>query len=429
MNISERPALMKALKEAISARHARIEALPFFAALAKGELPLESYVGQLRAMAVIQGTLEHEFSQLASGELKALLLSRPSRLVHLRKDLGLFDRPFIPDIKAALEPARKIAEQIRLYRAGEPTDLLAVLYVLQGTTLGNTVHLPDVLKTFGGRTSGAAHYYSGYGADTSRHWKEFSSAMNAFPVSRKDLSRLIEAALDLFDRLEALYSALYPVQSSGTVFTAGMLNPEAGQHAVPQDAREIEAAMAAAKKCGEEFPYFRERYQERGKSFARSDVAWLATLAELPQTQLMAQVEWLGRVLGNRGMPRITLERQLELLYFELAAAVPGKADRYRGLLEAAGSLKAERLRHIPEKTFSRLKKEFEAATDNEQQGRFRGTGGMIVSAVCDLEAGVANAVGSLRPWLTDEARFSPQWIAAVVKTFEQARSEIGDGS
>lgn len=417
--------LTTALKVATVESHARLAALPFFTALGKGQLPLESYVGQLRAMAVIHGTLEHEFSQLEPDTLKALLFDRPSRLVHLRKDLGLFDSPFVPDIKAALEPVRRIAEQIRLYRAGQPTDLLAVLYVLQGTTLGNTVHLPDVLKTFGSRTSAAAHYYAGYGNDTAKHWQEFSAAMNAFPLAQNEHSRLVKVAQDLFDQLETLYSALYPIQLSGMVFTASMLNPEAGQHAVPQDPKEIEAALAAEKKCGVEFPYFRERYQERGKSFGRSDAAWLATLAELPQTQLLAQVEWLGRLLGNRGIPRLTLERQLELLHAELAAAVPGKVASYRGLLEGAGSLKAERLRRIPEALFNRLEKEFRAATADELQGRFRGTGKLIISAVCDQEAGIANAVGSLQPWLTDAARFSPQWIAAVLRTLEQARAGL----
>lgn len=209
------------------------------------------------------------------------------------------------------------------------------------------------------------------------------------------------------------------------VFTASMLNPEAGQHAVPQDPKEIEAALAAEKKCVQEFPYFRERYQERGKSFGRSDVAWLATLADLPPTQLLAQVEWLGTLLGNRGMPRITLERQLELLHAELAAAVPAKAGTYKGLLEAAGSLKAERLRQITEELFNRLTEDFRAATENEMQGRFRGVGKLIISAVCDQEAGIANAVGSLKPWLTDPARFSPEWIKAVLETFEQAKAGL----
>ena len=320
---------------------------------------------------------------------------------------------------------RTIAELIRRYRVEQPSDLIGIMYVLEGTTLGNAVHLPDVLRAFGSQTAGTAHYYSGYGDRTAEYWQEFCSAMNALPMAQDGFSRLIQVALDFFDKLVALYSTFYPIQDAVMVFTAGMLNPEAGDHAVPNDAREIEAAVAAARKCREEFPYFDERYQERGRSFAKSDAAWLTTLSELPETQLLNQVEWLGRVLGNRGMPRITLERQLELLQEELAAAVPAKTDHYSGLLEAAESLKAERLHHIPEPVFSGLAREFHIATDGELQGRFRKTGALIVSAVCDQAAGVSEAVTSLLPWLTDPERFSPQWIAAVLTTSEKAQKSV----
>ncbi|MFZ4440851.1 MAG: biliverdin-producing heme oxygenase, partial [Syntrophales bacterium] len=338
MNQSLHTTLMDSLKEAISERHARMETLPFIVALKNGQLPLESYVAQLRAMAVIQGTLEHEFSQINSGEIRTILLDRPSRQVHLRRDLSVFDKLLVPDIEAVLEHTRKIAEQIRRYRVEQPTDLLGILYVMQGTTLGNAVHLPDVIKVFGSQTAGAAHFYAGYGSETAKHWLEFSRAMNALPMDQVGRKRLIQVALAFFDQLETLYSTFYPIQNAKMVFTASMLNPEAGDHAVPSDVREIEAAVAAAKRCREEFPYFDERYQERGRIFAKSDTAWLATLVDLPQAQLLSHVEWLGRVLGNRGMPRITLERQLELLHDELTAAVPGKVDQYKGLLEAAAS-------------------------------------------------------------------------------------------
>lgn len=417
--------LMDSLKEAIGERHARMESLPFIVALTRGELPLESYVGQLRAMATIHGTLERELSRIDSGNVGTVLLDRPSRLVHLRKDLSLFDRLLVPDISAALGHTRAIAERIRRYRVEEPGDLLGVLYVLEGTTLGNAVHLRDVLRAFGDRTAGAAHYYAGYGDRTGHYWQQFCRAMNALPVDEEGRRRLARVALDFFCRLEPLFAALYPFDGTGTEFTAAMLNPEAGDHAVPSDAREIAAAEIAARKCREEFPYFDERYQDRGKGFARSDAAWLATLSELPGLQLMAQVEWLGRVLGNRGMPRITLERQLELLYDELVTAVPEKEDRYRGLLEAAAALKSERRRLIPDPVFTGLARKFQAATDGELQGRFRRTGELIVAAVCDEAAGIADAVNSLKEWLTDAERFSPQWIAAVSDAFGQARGNV----
>ncbi len=60
-------------------------------------------------------------------------------------------------------------------------------------------------------------------------------------------------------------------------------------------------------------------------------------------------------MLANRGMPRITLERQLVLLHEELTAALPTKAVQYKILLEAADNLKSERLSRIPEAAFNEL--------------------------------------------------------------------------
>jgi heme oxygenase len=416
---------METLKQSISEQHTRMDALPFITALRNGILPLESYVAQLRAMAVIQGTLEHEFSLLDSPELKALLFDRPSRLAHLKKDLVILEQMLIPDAAIITGHARTIAAQIRRCRLEQPTDLLAYLYVLQGMTLGNNMHLPDVVKLLENKVFETVSYYTGYGDDTARFWEEFSSAINRFPLETDGSQRLITVALAFFDLLEKLYTALYPLKNTTTAFTAGMLNPEAGDHAVPEDLREIEAAITAAKKCREEFPYFDLRYQERGTSFAKSDATWLVTLIELPEPQLLAQVLWLGQVLASRGMPRITLERQLELLYEELVLTLPADTVNYSSLLVAAHHLKHERKKNITEAEFTMLTAAFSDATDGELQGTLKGTGALIVSAVCDEAAGVAGAVTSLLPWLTDPERFSAQWIAAVTETLEQAKQAI----
>ena len=120
MNHANHTSLMDSLKEAIQEQHARMEALPFIAALANGQLPIESYVAQLRAMAAIHGTLEHELSLTTSDEIRTLLLDKPSRLVHLRKDLSVFDPQFIPDIAAALDHTRAITAHIRRCRVEQP---------------------------------------------------------------------------------------------------------------------------------------------------------------------------------------------------------------------------------------------------------------------------------------------------------------------
>jgi len=422
---SDPPTLMEALKLAVQEQHRRMESLPFFRALTTNHLPLASYVGQLRSLAIVHGALEHECAQLPADGVGAFLAHRSPRLAHLREDLGVFEPLLIPDNKAALPCALGIAEQIRRTRTERPADLLGIVYVMEGSSLGNAMLLPGVLRNFGDRTRGTARYYQGHGARTGEHWAAFRAAVNAFPADAGERRGIIDAALDLFGRLEGLYRALYPIPAEADAFTATMLNPAAGDHPVPQDPRAFQAAVAAAGACHDEFPYFEERFQERGREFARSDAAWLATLADLPEAQVLSQVEWLGRILGNRGIPRLTLERQLILLDEALAAAWPERAGDFRILGEAAGMLARERLRLLPEPVFQELVLAFQRATDNELGGRFKGTGALIVSAVCDEAAGITGAVDSLQPWLTEAARFPPAWIAAVDATVAGAREAL----
>jgi heme oxygenase len=375
-------------------------------------------------MSVIHGTLDHELRYIQPTPVTTIYQARPSRLAHLRADLSAFDRSPVPDCLEAVRQSLNIAENIRRIRLEQPENLLAFMYVLEGTTLGNAVHYPDVVKTFGDRVAGATHYYEGYGEKTEEYWQEFRCAMNALPIDDSGREKLIRTAHMLFDMLEPLFLSFYPIKDDGWGFTASMLNPEAGNHPVPGSESEIQAAVTAARRCREEFPYFDERYGERGKSFAKSDAAWIVTLILLPQGQFLSQLEWLGRVLGNRGMPRITLERQLDLLYEELLLAYPNQKNNFVGLHEAAEYLKSERLRYIPEATFQELARQFHIATDGEQQGKLKRTGALIVSAVCDETVGITEAVSSLVTWLTDQERFSTQWIEEVNKTVELARKE-----
>jgi hypothetical protein len=59
---------------------------------------------------------------------------------------------------------------------------------------------------------------------------------------------------------------------------------------------------------------------------------------------MITQVAWLGGVLASRGMPRITLERQLFYLHEELIKAVPDRQADYDQLLVAVSWLEKERL-------------------------------------------------------------------------------------
>jgi hypothetical protein len=192
---------------------------------------------------------------------------------------------------------------------------------------------------------------------------------------------------------------------------------------VPADDREIQAALRAADDCWRKFPYFEARYGERGRRFARSDAAWLATLPRYEPEQILKQARWLGRVLAGRGMPTLLLEDQLESLAAELTAANPGERPAHEKLLGAAAALRASRGKHLTEEAARRVAGEFEHAVGPEWSARLPHTGALLAAAVADECESARGAVDALLPWMTDAARFPPAWIAAIHRALASARA------
>ncbi len=201
------------------------------------------------------------------------------------------------------------------------------------------------------------------------------------------------------------------------------LNPEAGSHPIPADPREIEAALRAGEVTWKRFPYYEERYGERGRSFTRSDSAWLVTLCEQEEAVAHEQVAWLGSVLAARGMPRWLLEQHLGVLHDELVRSIPDLASAFGNLRAAAEMLAAERRAHLGDDELHDLTIAFDSRVPSEWSERLPETGALLGAAVADERAGVENAVASLTAWLSDPGRFPDSWIAAVATTVREAQA------
>ena len=195
---------------------------------------------------------------------------------------------------------------------------------------------------------------------------------------------------------------------------AEQLNPEAGNHPVPSDARETQAALKAGEICRNRFPYFEQRYGVRGRRFTRSDSAWLVTLSRNEPAEITKQIQWLGRVLSSRGMPTVLLQTQLEILDEELTAVIPENKSEYRKLSQAAAQLRASRRTRFSDEQLDTFSAEFDRAVGPEWSVRFPHTGAMLVCAVADDLNGCEGVIKSLRARMTDAARFPAEWIAAV---------------
>ena len=79
---------MEQLRTKTQVLHAQIEALPFVEALTSGRLPLESYVGQLRAMAILHGVLEHALTHLTHAAIASVWQASMAKLSLIESDLA-----------------------------------------------------------------------------------------------------------------------------------------------------------------------------------------------------------------------------------------------------------------------------------------------------------------------------------------------------
>jgi hypothetical protein len=253
-------------------------------------------------------------------------------------------------------------------------------------------------------------------------WTQYQQRMNALDLSAGDRERVVQAAGGLFVQLETVFQALYPFRPESKTFLVTSINPEAGRHPIPADAREVQASLRAADRCWHRFPYLAQRYGERGWRFARSAAAWQATLYPYDSALIGQQVRWLGRVLAARGMPTVLLQAQLEILVEDLTSAIPEKQAEYAKLLRATAELHDARSRHLTDEQFEEIAGQFDRAAGPEWSTRLPHTGALLVCAVVDELDGYDGAVDSLRPWLTDAVRFPAEWVAAVEATLDEAR-------
>ena len=223
--------------------------------------------------------------------------------------------------------------------------------------------------------------------------------------------------------VEELVERVQAAPTSAGKAPVAALNPEAGIHRVPTDPRELRAALRAGQRSWRRFPYYEQRYGERGRSFTRSDSAWIVTLCEHPVTVAEKHLRWLGTLLAARGMPHWLLETHLDALYEELVAEVPDRRAAYETLRHVAAAFAEQRRRHVDDATAATLSADFDRRVGPSLSARLPATGALLAAAVADERAGVERAVPSLLEWIADPVRFPSEWVEAVHWAIEQARA------
>ncbi len=413
--------VMDRLRAETHAQHRQVEEQPLFKALAAHDLPLESYVGLLNALATVYAALEQSVTQTTHPAVVAVWHDQMQKLPLLQRDLAFFKRQ--DEMPAATLHALLCSDHIRRSADSDPVSLLGYLYVLEGSTLGGIVLRSQVARAFKLKGPEGLAYLSSYDKQVKAQWEQFTRHMNGLRLSEAEQRRVVETARQTFSSIERVVRALYPIPEQAMSELVSALNPEAGSHAIANDPREIEAALQAGARSWQQFPYYEWRYGERGRRFTWSDSSWIVTLTQHSAAVVYHQINWLGRLLAARGMPRWLLEQHLYVLHEELTRAIPEKRHDYAILAQVARRLHEERRAQIDDQAFQALVAAFKAQVGPEWSEQMRGVGAMLVAAVADEKQGIKQAVTSLEAALTDPDRLPQVWINAVQSLIKQARN------
>ena len=267
------------------------------------------------------------------------------KLPLLQNDLRFFEPRTVADVKEGVDAALKAAEQLRLLSVERPLELLACVYVLEGSTLGSTVLRPLIARAFLLSGEEGLAYLHNYGTEVQARWAQFQQRMNQLSLSAEERGQIVKAAVAFFQQLDSVFRALYPF---------------------PPDSLSISSRPSIRRRAGTRYPLMPEKFRlgsgpgtSVGSGILIMNSVTASGAGVLPgagrgrprftimPAHISQQVRWLGRVLAGRGMPTFLLADQLEILVEELVAAIPEKRSAYEKLLPAAAELCESRRRHL----------------------------------------------------------------------------------
>jgi len=183
MNTYHNPELRTRLREATNHLHNQLNQQPLLAALLSKDFPLDHY----QQLIGIYYSLYHQLE----AAIKHYLDEQPIN----------FD--YQPRYKTALllndltywhitpEPLRC---QVALPSINSLGQLLGILYVLEGSTLGASFIAQHLQQSYGYTRSTGSDFFSGYGEHTQSHWQSFITYINSFSEQTAIATVAIDAA-------------------------------------------------------------------------------------------------------------------------------------------------------------------------------------------------------------------------------------------
>lgn len=398
------------IKNCSAELHKRAESTPFIQKLLRCKAGRENYLNYLRALSIVHAVLERTVSTSDHKLLKNIWREEMRKLPLLEDDITIISQGSYKNSSAPILAALKVVETIRSHSPEQTDRLAGYLYVLEGSTNGGTHFYARVTQAFGLSGDEGVKYLKNYGEEQPRNWQGFKERLNAAVLTDQTLAEVIHGVLELYKGLLTILEACDEASPSPRVHVTA-INPEAGNHNVPQNELELKAALIAADAAMIELPYIRERYGTRGERYARSDGAWLATLPELPFEVVVKQVNWLGKFLSQLGIPRFSLEVHLCETEKALSSVCPEKRSKYQVLVDAAAHLKMQRDKAIPPFRQLDVKGRFLSKLKDEEVVLHKNLPEILISAVADECLDHNGALEKTLVWIAE----CSQWPTAVV--------------
>lgn len=208
---SENTNMMERLKSQTKKLHIKAHELPFFKALFNKELKIDSYIGQLNALAIINRALEQELETADHPAIKSLLNGYMPKVPLIEQDLAYFRPLNIKEIIPANQAALSVADKIAVRKQQNPVSLLGYLYTLEGSTLGGKVIKPHIADLFGLKGPEGLLFFDSYGENVRSNWENFYSRMLHAVHDENTEKDIVEASYELFSDLLKVYEALHPL--------------------------------------------------------------------------------------------------------------------------------------------------------------------------------------------------------------------------
>jgi len=197
---------MDRLKAETSEVHSQTESIPFNSGIMAKTMPQARYAGQLACWFRVHEVLESCLNASDDPVVQGAWTGTTERAPLLQADLEWHVDADVPS--AAELATTEMTQWVRSVAVDSPRDLLGILYVLEGSTLGGMILSKCIAEMYGCEGDDGLAYYSAHGNKVMPNWMEFKSRMNSSMTSPDDQARAIEAAGETFRRLGLILTGL-----------------------------------------------------------------------------------------------------------------------------------------------------------------------------------------------------------------------------